>query len=377
MNKRDEYIANNQEITDWDVAAYQSLVSLDLTDTQIQQVVTPPFVLEKDEVVLAVHWHPEHVAMDLIEQRINAMFPNRRRELMIPTQHNQLMTRNGFTGVEVDCYSPEFNRKVQLLFHFEESKLEKADVLKSMLEHTHRYRSTQFYEFLETLLNPKFNDRIEKAVKETGAEKELVEFVLTYSKKLSIMVDRFHDETPIDAIKNKLLPNYFTMLQEFYDEHLISRALIFLKEVKKIVKKHFVLDYFYKTNEIIEEARLHNGGIVVPHPEQFWPVLLADYDVDGYEVWNPQSREFTDFLINVVNKKNRTREYQDRPLLVFMGDDTHMGEKTKDPRHQKAEKASREIGYQPAWDDLEIRKSLILANIDRERVIDEYTSRLQ
>jgi hypothetical protein len=102
--------------------------------------------------------------------------------------------------------------------------------------------------------------------------------------------------------------------------------------------------------------------------------LLADYDVDGYEVWNPQSREYTEFLINVVHRQNESRG--GKPILIFMGDDCHMGEKAKDPRYQDTAKASRQIGYQPAWDDPAIRKSLILANVNRRRVIEEYKSRL-
>jgi hypothetical protein len=121
---------------------------------------------------------------------------------------------------------------------------------------------------------------------------------------------------------------------------------------------------------------MHGAGIVVPHPEQFWPILLAEYDVDGYEVWNPQSQRYTDFLISVVNRKNRERTVTQRSLLIFMGDDTHMGEKIKEPKFQDKEKAGREIGYQPVWDDLNIRKRLIKAQVNISSVIDEYRLRL-
>jgi hypothetical protein len=114
-----------------------------------------------------------------------------------------------------------------------------------------------------------------------------------------------------------------------------------------------------------------------PHPEQFWPVLLADYDVDGYEVWNPQSREFTEFLINVVNKKNKSSEFKNRPLLITMGDDTHMGEKIKAKENQDPAKAAREIGYQPPWEDISIRKSLLMGNASRQHVIDELRNRIK
>ncbi|MBF0275374.1 MAG: hypothetical protein HQK84_09110, partial [Nitrospinae bacterium] len=171
--------------------------------------------------------------------------------------------------------------------------------------------------------------------------------------------------------------NFFENLKDDYDELLLNRALNFIKEMKRIVKENFALDYFYKTEEIIEEVRGLGGGIVVPHPEQFWPILLAEYDVDGYEVWNPQSREFTEFLINVVNKQNKQKRFNKKDLLIFMGDDCHMGEKVKDSNKRKPEKYKREIGVQEAWDDLTIRKSLIFANTDRSSVIDEYTARLK
>ena len=60
-----------------------------------------------------------------------------------------------------------------------------------------------------------------------------------------------------------------------------------------------------------------------------------------------------------------------------MGDDTHMGEKVKDPELQDAAKAGREIGVQPAWDELSIRKRLIVARMERHDVIAEYRDRLQ
>jgi hypothetical protein len=53
-----------------------------------------------------------------------------------------------------------------------------------------------------------------------------------------------------------------------------------------------------------------------------------------------------------------------------------MGEKAKEPRFQDREKTARELGVQPAWDDLTVRKSLILAGIDRARMIEQYKERL-
>jgi hypothetical protein len=184
------------------------------------------------------------------------------------------------------------------------------------------------------------------------------------------------DEIPVVSIKNKLIRNFFDSLRDTYEDGLIDRVQTYLRAVKMIVKAHFSLKYFYRTSDVISEARLLGAGIVIPHPEQFWPILLADYDVDGYEIWNPESRRYTEFLISVLHEKNTGRKNGKRELLIFMGDDTHMGEKVKAPAEQDVAKASREIGVQPAWNDLMIKKSLIVANMDKNRVITEYKNRL-
>ncbi|MFP4459681.1 MAG: hypothetical protein ACLFSQ_08860 [Candidatus Zixiibacteriota bacterium] len=367
----------SQEITSWDIETYKSLISDKLKPEDIDLLVNPDKIFPRQKQVLAVHWHPEIVPLEIVRKRIENMFPNKEEELIIPTQHNQLLTYDGFTGVEVDCYSPEFERKVQLLMHFKKEKLENGDVFRSMLEHTFKYRSSQFHEFLETLINPKFKYRIEEAAIDTGADEGLVDFAIIHAKKHKMMFEQFYSETPPTAIRNKLLTNYFVLLEDIYEEHFVHHLVSFIKRVKKIVKRDFKLDYFYETKEIIEEARSLGGCIVVPHPEQFWPILLADYDVDGYEVWNPQSRQYTEFLINVVNKKNSDNKGSQKPILVFMGDDTHLGAKLLPPKYQKREKANREIGFQPAWDDMHIRKSLIRGNFSRKRVIIEYKERLE
>ena len=49
-----------------------------------------------------------------------------------------------------------------------------------------------------------------------------------------------------------------------------------------------------------------------------------------------------------------------------------MVEKTRTPEVQDQEKAGRETGYQPAWDDFNIRKALIRAAASRRNVIQEY-----
>lgn len=359
-----------------DQIAYEKLISTELSPEQKERIRTPPKVYAKQRAVLAIHWHPEFIPLELIRERIDATFPDKKEELIIPTQHNVLVEWDGYTGVEVDCYSSGFNRKVQLLMHFRSERLTRAEVFKSMLNHTFKYRSGQLFEFIDSVVNPAYEERLQQAAAETGASDELIQFTRLYTKRLKKLFEMNDAITPTMAIKNKLLTEYFDHLRGQYPDRFINRAQLLLKAVKQIVKTNFSLEYFYRASEVIEEARSVGGGVVIPHPEQFWPILLADYDVDGYEVWNPQSQEYTEFLIKVVNRNNQSLSRSDRRILVFMGDDTHMAEKAKPPHLQKVEKAVREIGLQPAWDDLNIKKSLIVANVDRSKVIKEYKARL-
>ncbi len=362
-------------VTERDLAVFESVTSTRLCEETLADLSSPQLVLPGQQSVMAVHWHPEFVPMPVIKQRVRAMFPNMAESLIIPTQHNEVLEYGDFSGVEVDCYSHGFNQKVQLLLHFQTSRLERADTLRAMLRHTQTYRASQLFDFMHAITAP-LEDRIEQAARETGADLDLVEFVRHHVAKVRRMVEDRHADLSSDALKNKLLRNYFDALRPFYDGELIDRIQTYLSAVKAIVKTHFSLRYFYRTSEVIEEARSLGGGIIIPHPEQFWPILLADYDVDGYEVWNPQSQRYTDFLIAAVGRANACAGPSTRRKLVFMGDDTHMGEKIKTVTSQNAEKANREIGYQPAWDDLEISKRLILSGMSREIVIREYRERL-
>ncbi|MBF0225004.1 MAG: hypothetical protein HQK76_06070 [Desulfobacterales bacterium] len=364
-----------KEVTEIDYQNFLNIVSTDLTDEQKTLITCPNNVYSRQKAVIAVHWHPEFIPMELNKTRIEKFFPNKQKELIIPTQHNEITTYDNYSGVEVDCYSNDFNQKVQILLHFENSKLIKADRLKKMLNHTFRYRSSQFFEFLDAVIKPN-ESIINRAAKETGTHDDLINYVRIYTKKLKKLVeDNIYNISP-QMIKNKLLRNFIDCQRSLLGDLFINRAQNFLNAIKKIVKQSFSLEYFYRISEIIEEARYIGAGVVIPHPEQFWPILLSEYDVDGYEVWNPQSRRYTEFLISVLNRKNKSLGLSQKKLLVFMGDDTHMGEKIRKPDEQDVEKASREIGFQPAWDDYSICKTLIIANASRENVIDEYKERI-
>ena len=365
----------SREVTQKDHDLFFEVVSFALNAEQKNRIIFPEKRFPRQTSVLAVHWHPEFIPMDLISKRLDQLFPHREDELIIPTQHNELLEFDGFAGVEVDCYSKGFNQKIQLLLHFKEVNLRRAHTLKKMLEHTFRYRSSQLFDFMDTILRPR-EDRIEVAARQTGADAELIDFVRSHVKKIKTLMEQNSSKLPPSAMKNKVLRNFFDLLRPEYGDPFIDRVQTYLTAVKKIVKANFSLKYFFRTSEIIEEARSLNAGIVIPHPEQFWPVLLANYDVDGVEVWNPQSHRYTDFLISVIQGMNEKQGGSGRKLLILMGDDTHFGEKIKDNDTQDPTKAQREIGVQPPWDDLDIGKQLIKGNVSRKRVIEEYKTRL-
>lgn len=363
-------------VSEEDERRFLAIVSTDLTPAQIERVVTPPRPHPQQRDVLAVHWHPEFIPLELITRRIAATFPQRGTDLIIPTQHNVVLTYEGYCGAEVDCYSRGFNQKVQLLVHYPAARDDRAEMFRSMLAYTYKYRATQLHDLMHTITHP-LEARIEEAVARTGADPILVRFVEVIVGKVARLVEQNAARLPADAYKNKLLRDYLDELRPWYGDAFIARAQAYLREIKTIVKAQFPTKYFYRTEEVIEEARSIGAGIVIPHPEQFWPILLAEYDVDGYEVWNPQSRRYSEFLISNLVRRNAQFGSDRRRLLVFMGDDTHMGEKAKDPAHQDETKVGREIGVQPAWADLSVRKKLIMARMERADVIAEYRARLQ
>jgi hypothetical protein len=245
-----------------------------------------------------------------------------------------------------------------------------------MLEHTFKYRSSQLFELLDSIIEEKWSQRMEEAAGETGANPDVVAMVRFFTARLRRLIRDFENEMAPIMIKNKLVPEFIIAQKNRLPTAMVNRALLLVKAVKAIVKREFSIDYFFTTEEVIEEVRSVGGSVVIPHPEQFWPILLADYDVDGWEVWNPQSREFTKFLIQAVNNQNKNRRAGGRNILIFMGDDTHMSVKIRDPETVERSKLEREIGLQPAWEEPGIRKCLSLAGAGRQRIIDEYVGRL-
>jgi hypothetical protein len=325
--------------------------------------------------VMALHWHPEFVPVETALRRFKRSFPDADESLFIPTQHNEILSSGIYSGMEIDCYSAEFKRKIQLLVHFKDFNPGKYSTLVSMADRTFKYRSSQMFELLDCICRPFENTAAEAAALTSGSSNQLLKFTAVNALKFSVLFDKHRSKIAPGTVKNKLIRNYFDELGEIYEARAIRLAQIFIKEAKEEIKRRFGNSYFFNAQNVIEEARAAGAGIIVPHPEQFWPILLAGYDVDGYEVWNPQSREYTEFLIGVIGETNKSGRSR-RKLLVFMGDDTHMGEKARPPELRQPEKAGREIGHQPAWEEEEIVNKLKEYGFSRENTIIEYKSRL-
>ncbi len=364
------------EVTPRDEQALRRITSTALSAVEKSRILTPPIKHRRQELVIALHWHPEFIPMDLIRERIEAMYPSKKEELIIPTQHNAFMTYDSiYSGVEIDCFSEEFNQKVQLLIHLRTDRLESANVLKDMAGYTAKYRSLQLYAFMDAFTSSD-EDKIERAVRATGADDNIVAFTGRAVGKVRSMLEVMGEEIAPQMIKNKILRNFLDTYRKEFGDSFINRAQAFLQAVKREVKSGFPSHFFYRTREVIEEAHSLGAGVIIPHPEQFWPILLAGYDVDGIEVWNPQSRRYTDFLISIIDQKNEARDKGARKLLLLMGDDTHMGEKIKEPVAQNTDKALREIGHQEAWHEMEINKKLIMAKMTKADMLHAYRERI-
>jgi hypothetical protein len=74
----------SNEPTENDEANFAKITAIRLTPEQVDRVVNSATIYSRQQNVLAMHWHPEHIPMDLIEQQIENTFPNRKDALIIP-----------------------------------------------------------------------------------------------------------------------------------------------------------------------------------------------------------------------------------------------------------------------------------------------------
>ncbi|MDR3203178.1 MAG: hypothetical protein LBV23_00320 [Deltaproteobacteria bacterium] len=355
-----------------EIEVFNRLTRVELTEEERRLAVTPIETAQDERRLMAIHFHPEWTPIEFIEARLKRAFPKADDTLIIPTQHNQIMTMGPWAGVEADVFSPSLSQKIQLLIHFKSSALTKAGPLMEMMERTFSYRALQLLDVIEALSMP--DSEIQKELLKTGLAGQALEIASQYALKVAGLVEsqKILGSQRSVMLKNRLLSDFIQALGKDLPPSLMGEVLSLIKLIKGIVKKRLRPTCFFSAQEVIEEARSIDAGVVIPHPPVFWPVLLDDLDVDGWEVWNPSTPSHAVFLINCLSRAPKGR----RPLLAFMGDDTHMSSKIRPKMLDDKVGSESEIGFQHPWFDAKVQQALKAAGQSRERTMDEYRSRL-
>jgi hypothetical protein len=351
---------------------FDRLTSVELSAEERRRVAKPDRTAPEAERFLAVHWHPERAPLELVRQRLEAAFPRARDSLIIPTPHNQAAVFEPYAGVEADAYDQGYGLKIHLLFHFSADRLPRAGVFLDMMERTYRYRARQLLEILDLLAGPAVFDVPGLPSGEIAlAARNMARFCAV---RLRELVDRSGlIGTPRDELlKNRLLPDFMDALAG--QDPCLSPALGVVRAAKKKVKAAFQPANFYSPREIIEEARALGAGVVIPHPPFFWPVLLDDLDVDGWEIWNSSSPRHAEFLARALARANEARGSRRRRLLAFMGDDTHLSSKYRPA--PGGGKDGREIGFQDPWLEPDLSRLLAETGQSLAGTLTEYRARL-
>jgi hypothetical protein len=360
------------DVSEADLGVFNALTSVELSGRERLLAETPQATAPGEGRLFAVHFHPEWVPPDLIERRLARSFPDAGDRLVIPTQHNQIMAMGPWAGVEADVYAPEYSEKIQLLIHLPAARLGRAAVFRSMMERTFRYRALQLLEILEALTAP--DEPMAKEIRKSGLDGASLALAGIFAARLQRLIGSLdiHHSPRSAMLKNRLLTDFMQERSGDLEPAALSGALSVVGLVKAMVKRRFDPRRFHTAREVIEEARGLGAGVVVPHPPQFWPALLDDLDVDGWEVWNPSTPKHALFLIECLGRARGRK----RPLLAFMGDDTHMSSKIRPDVIDGQGGQLREIGFQPPWGSPLVADALRLRGQSRERTMDEYRARL-
>ncbi|MGL4208234.1 MAG: hypothetical protein ACRCTY_02480 [Candidatus Adiutrix sp.] len=359
-------------LTEDDWAVFNHLTSIELSDKEMQAAQCPSLVDSQAINVLAAHWHPEWVPMAAIEKRVALAFPEVKNSLIIPTQHNRIMTFRGWAGVEADVFDHRYQSKVQLLIHFKADKLPRAHSLKAMMERTYDYRALQLLDILASLASGgQLAERVQKKIA-PSISAPAVNLARFFALRLKHMIKeaKLIGTLREEMLKNRLLLDFMALRLDKNQQKILGQAKVYIEAVKKAVKAEMKPEQFYTPQELIEEARYLGAGVIIPHPPIFWPILVSGLDVDGWEVWNSSTPNHTLFLLEALALANKTNPK--RRLLAFMGDDTHMSSKIR----LKGEGSTREIGVQPPWSAPEVLAMLEKTGQSLAGTISEYQNRL-
>ena len=362
-----------RDIGEEDWRQFNHLTSVKLNADELDLAARPDRRAPEDREYLAVHWHPEWAPLELIQTRLKRAFPQAENYLAIPTQHNRILTFGPWAGVEADVYDHKLGLKVQLLLHFSADKMGRASALAAMMDKTYNYRAHQLLDILSRLADPA-SVRVSKC----SVSDEAVGLARFFALRLQALIEQSHliGSAGDEMLKNRLLPDFLIARTHQAPRGLVDQALMFISAVKKEVKASLNPAAFFSPEEVVEEVRGLGGGVIIPHPPQFWPFLMSDLPVDGWEVWNPSTPRHAVFLLEALKRANEARPGHSRPLLAFMGDDTHMSAKFRPGWGEEKDSAGREIGFQDPWTDPALQSLLADAGQSLVRTINEYRSRL-
>lgn len=297
--------------------------------------------------ILALHWHPESVPLEVASARFRQLFPDAREWLMIPTEHNRLIALDGYSGVEVDCRHQ--GRKLQLLLHFRgDAACAEREFLQA-LDHTRAYRGRQLDQLLKALREPGQRSLREQLAGEQGCATKRLRWIEQQAANLQDLLFRECLAPDHGARKNKLVRDWLLEMLGGRSHPESGPVLAVLAAIKEQVKARFDPAWFESAEFWIGRTHALGGTVTLPHPELFPDMLQADLALDGVEVWNPQSWQSSrDLLADLV--AGRIAGRPGFPVLPTFGDDCHLGEKRKPAHLRDEEKAGREIGVQPVWD---------------------------
>lgn len=363
------------DISEDDWLAFNSLTRVELSPAEKALAARPDRSAPEAREFMAIHWHPEWAPLELIEERLALAFPEADESLAIPTQHNRILSFGPWAGVEADVYDRNYGLKVQLLIHFRAELLPRAGTLKTMMDRTYNYRVHQLMDIIKALAEPD-SVKLKSSLKSSVGDESIM-----MARFFALRLERLIKESGIigserdEMLKNRLMTDFMLARVCGFHQPLVDQALTYINAVKKEVKNNLSPDEFYSPQELIEEARGLQAGIIIPHPPLFWPILLSDLDIDGWEIWNPSTPDHTLFLLAALNRANESRQ-RGRELLPFMGDDTHMSAKFRRNGSNTPGAAQREIGFQDPWNDARVKAKLSNSRQSLSKTLSEYRQRL-
>lgn len=350
---------------------FEDLIKDQLNKDKTDKVTNPRFIMPEIENVLALHWHPENLSIETAVKRLSKTFPNATNKLIIPTDHNIFKSYQGISGTEIDCFAKELKKKVQLLIHIKDDNLKNSFTLKTMVNYSAEFSKKFLLFFLDSLIGKSTVSNFiwEKVASEAVLDKKYYEEIRKLSKEFITLFE----SRKIDyfLISNSLLVNFVCNILTKYNDLIKKQAKLFLLEFKKLCYIHFDTKFFYSVEDFVEEVQWSGGAISVPHPEQFWPILLTKYKFDGIEFWNPSSASYSELILDRIIRLNK---YKKEAVIPLVGDDTHFNKLVEEVSKNRI--PSRDLGYQPIWKSKIIQQILKRNSLCKQKIIDLYRERL-